>query len=139
MTLVDLTLAVALPIHRNLRDARHLASSRRQYGARVNECSLALSARLTDGAPESIETSSQRLDQISDLERINFHICAISSTSLDADVQGKETSSSGLLVSNAEALRCLGPHDDCALAHDQLRAWRSPDLCYLLASVNGHF
>ena len=35
-------------------------------------CSHAHLARLMDGTPESIETSSQHLDLISDLERVNL-------------------------------------------------------------------
>ncbi|MGK6306040.1 Na/Pi cotransporter family protein [Variovorax sp. DT-64] len=85
LTLANLNLAMAVFIHRSPQDARNLACARRRYGERVKECSHAHLARLTDGTPESIETSSQHLDLISDLERVNFHVCAISSTFLDGE------------------------------------------------------
>jgi len=93
-TLANLNLAMAVFIHRSPQDARNLAIARRRYGERVKECSHAHLARLTDGTPESIETSSQHLDLISDLERVNFHVCAISSTLLDGVAQGKDASPS---------------------------------------------
>ncbi len=96
LTLANLNLAMAVFIHRSPQDARNLASARRRYGERVKECSHAHLARLTDGTPESIETSSQHLDLISDLERVNFHICAISSTFLDGEAHGKDRAASGV-------------------------------------------
>ena len=89
LTLSNLNLAMAVFIHRSPQDARNLAVARRRYRERVKNFSHAHLARLTEGTPESIETSSQHLDLISDLERINFHICAISSTLLD-DAQDED-------------------------------------------------
>lgn len=83
LTLENLKLSMAVFLHRNVLDARCLSTAAWQFSERVKEYSNAHLSRLTDGTPESIETSSQHLDLISDLERINFHICAISSTLLD--------------------------------------------------------
>lgn len=96
LTLANMNLALAVFIHRIPEDARTLALARQRYGNHVKDCSHAHLARLTDGTPESIETSSQHLDLISDLERVNFHICAISSTLLDGETRGEDASSSGV-------------------------------------------
>ena len=90
LTLANLNLAVSVFIHRRPQDARSLAFAQLRYGERVKACSDAHLARLTEGTPESIETSSQHLDLVSDLERVNFHICAISSTLLAGVAQRKE-------------------------------------------------
>ena len=82
LTLANLDLAMSVFMHRHLAAAHSLAAAQCRYGEHVRDCSHAHLARLADGTPESIETSSQHLDLISDLERINFHICAISATVL---------------------------------------------------------
>jgi phosphate:Na+ symporter len=83
LTLANLDLAMSVFMHRHLAAAHSLVAAQRRYGQHVRNCSHTHLARLADGTPESIETSSQHLDLISDLERINFHICAIASTVLD--------------------------------------------------------
>lgn len=97
LTLENLKLSMAVFLHRNVLDARCLSAAAWQFSERVKEYSNAHLSRLTDGTPESIETSSQHLDLISDLERINFHICAISSTLLDQ----------GACKANAELHLCV--------------------------------
>jgi len=93
LTFKNMSLAMAVFIHRDLSDAKNLSLAQLGYRNRVKDGNNAHLARLTEGTPESIETSSQHLDLISDLERVNFHICAISSTVLDWKRKGEEPSS----------------------------------------------
>jgi phosphate:Na+ symporter len=75
--LANLRLGMSVFLDGNLRDARKLLEEKArfrdlQYAYAANHI-----ARLQENTPHSVETSSLHLDLISDLKRINSHICSI--------------------------------------------------------------
>ena len=61
----------------HLRDARKLLEEKARFRDLEHEYAATHIARLQDNTTQSIETSSLHLDLISDLKRINSHICSI--------------------------------------------------------------
>jgi phosphate:Na+ symporter len=80
----NLKLAFSVFINGDVRTARTLIEEKTQL--RVAELGYAEShlARLRDGRPESIETSSLHLDVLRDLKRIHSHICSVAYPPLEA-------------------------------------------------------
>jgi phosphate:Na+ symporter len=80
----NLKLAFSVFINEDVRIARTLLEEKTQL--RVAELGYAEShlARLRDGRPESIETSSLHLDVLRDLKRIHSHICSVAYPALEA-------------------------------------------------------
>jgi phosphate:Na+ symporter len=75
--LANLRLGMSVFLDGNLRDARKLLEEKArfrdlQYAYAANHI-----ARLQENTPHSVETSSLHLDLISDLKRVNSHICSI--------------------------------------------------------------
>jgi len=60
-----------------VRDAQKLLEEKARFRELEHEYAAAHIARLQDNTAQSIETSSLHLDLISDLKRINSHICSI--------------------------------------------------------------
>ncbi|HEY5634060.1 MAG TPA: Na/Pi cotransporter family protein [Burkholderiaceae bacterium] len=82
--LANLRLAMTVFLDGHLRDAQRLLEEKARF--RDLERSFAAShlARLHDQTVQSIETSSLHLDLISDLKRINSHLCSIAYPILEA-------------------------------------------------------
>ena len=83
--LVDnLRLGMSVFLNGNLRDAQKLLEEKTRFRDLEREYAAAHLQRLTVNTLQSIETSSLHLDLISDLKRINSHICAIAYPILDS-------------------------------------------------------
>jgi phosphate:Na+ symporter len=80
----SLKLAFSVFINDNVKIARTLISGKTQIRAAELACSDSHLARLREGRPESIETSSLHLDVLRDLKRIHSHICSVAYPVLDA-------------------------------------------------------
>jgi phosphate:Na+ symporter len=83
-TLENLKLAFSVFINQDVPTARKLIEEKTQL--RTAELGSADShlARLREGRPESIETSSLHLDVLRDLKRIHSHICSVAYPVLEA-------------------------------------------------------
>jgi phosphate:Na+ symporter len=75
--LANLRLAMSVFLDGNVRDARRLLEEKARFRDLQFEYAANHLARLQDNTPQSIETSSLHLDLISDLKRINSHLCSI--------------------------------------------------------------
>lgn len=83
--LVDnLRLGMSVFLNGNVRDARRLLEEKTRFRDLEREYATTHLARLADNTLPSIETSSLHLDLISDLKRINSHICSIAYPILDS-------------------------------------------------------
>ncbi|MBP6901517.1 MAG: Na/Pi cotransporter family protein [Burkholderiaceae bacterium] len=68
-----------------LRDARRLLEEKARFRDLVHAYAASHIARLQDNTAQSIETSSLHLDLISELKRINSHICSIAYPILESE------------------------------------------------------
>jgi len=75
--LANLRLAMSVFLDGHVRDARKLLEEKARFRDLQYEYAASHIARLQDNTAQSIETSSLHLDLISDLKRINSHICSI--------------------------------------------------------------
>ena len=76
--LVDnLRLAMSVFLNGDVRDARRLLEEKVRFRDLERSYAAAHLARLSDRTVPSIETSSLHIDLLSDLKRINSHICSI--------------------------------------------------------------
>ncbi len=75
--LANLRLAMSVFLDGNVRDARRLLEEKARFRDLQFEYAANHLTRLQDNTPQSIETSSLHLDLISDLKRINSHLCSI--------------------------------------------------------------
>jgi phosphate:Na+ symporter len=98
--LESLRLALGTFMSADANDARKLLAEKAELrGAELAAAEHHL-ARLRDGRPESIETSSLHLDVLRDLKRIHSHICSVAYPVLEAggaqqmDLHGAESESS---------------------------------------------
>ncbi len=83
--LVDnLRLGMSVFLHGNLRDAQKLLEEKTRFRDLEREYASTHLGRLAVNTVQSIETSSLHLDLISDLKRINSHICSIAYPILDS-------------------------------------------------------
>jgi len=73
----NLRLAMSVFLDGHVRDARKLLEEKARFRDLQHEYAASHIARLQDHTTQSIETSSLHLDLISDLKRINSHICSI--------------------------------------------------------------
>jgi phosphate:Na+ symporter len=64
-------------LHGNVRDAKKLLEEKARFRDLQHKYAATHLARLQDNTASSMETSSLHLDLISDLKRINSHICSI--------------------------------------------------------------
>lgn len=75
--LANLRLAMSVFLDGHVRDAKKLLEEKARFRDLEHEYAAAHITRLQDNTAQSIETSSLHLDLISDLKRINSHICSI--------------------------------------------------------------
>lgn len=83
--LVDnLRLGMSVFLNGSVRDAQKLLEEKARFGDLERAYARTHLTRLSENTPQSIETSSLHLDLISDLKRINSHICSIAYPILDS-------------------------------------------------------
>ncbi len=82
--LVNLRLAMSVFLDGHVRDAHRLLQQKAEFRDLEREYATSHLDRLRDNTPQSMETSSLHLDLISDLKRINSHICSIAYPILEA-------------------------------------------------------
>jgi phosphate:Na+ symporter len=75
--LANLRLAMSVFLDGNVRDAKRLLEEKAHFRDLEHEYAANHIARLRENTAQSIETSSLHLDLISDLKRINSHICGV--------------------------------------------------------------
>ena len=80
----NLRLGVSVFLHGNLRDAHKLLEEKSRFRDLERAYATTHLARLSDNTMQSIETSALHIDLISDLKRINSHICSIAYPILDS-------------------------------------------------------
>jgi phosphate:Na+ symporter len=73
----NLRLGMSVFLNGNVRDARKLLEEKARFRDLEHEYAASHIARLQGNTAQSIETSSLHIDLISDLKRINSHICSI--------------------------------------------------------------
>ncbi len=82
--LANLRLGMSVFLDGHVRDAQKLLEEKARFRDLEHEYAANHIARLQDNTAQSIETSSLHLDLISDLKRINSHICSIAYPILDS-------------------------------------------------------
>ncbi|HEY9065733.1 MAG TPA: Na/Pi cotransporter family protein [Burkholderiaceae bacterium] len=75
--LANLRLGMSVFLDGHVRDAKRLLEEKARFRDLEHEYAASHITRLQDNTAQSIETSSLHLDLISDLKRINSHICSI--------------------------------------------------------------
>ncbi len=80
----NLRLCMSVFLHGNVRDAQKLLEEKTRFRNLEREYASTHLGRLAVNTVQSIETSSLHLDLISDLKRINSHICSIAYPILDS-------------------------------------------------------
>jgi phosphate:Na+ symporter len=75
--LANLRLGMSVFLDGHVRDAQKLLEEKARFRDLEHEYAASHIARLQDNTAQSIETSSLHIDLISDLKRINSHICSI--------------------------------------------------------------
>lgn len=80
----NLRLGMSVFLHGNVRDAQRLLEEKTRFRDLEREYASSHLGRLAVNTVQSIETSSLHLDLISDLKRINSHICSIAYPILDS-------------------------------------------------------
>jgi phosphate:Na+ symporter len=73
----NLRLGMSVFLDGHVRDAQRLLEEKARFRELEHEYAASHIARLQDNTAQSIETSSLHLDLISELKRINSHICSI--------------------------------------------------------------
>jgi phosphate:Na+ symporter len=82
--MANLRLGMSVFLDGHVRDARKLLEEKAHFRDLEREYAASHIARLQDNTAQSIETSSLHLDLISDLKRINSHLCSIAYPILDS-------------------------------------------------------
>jgi phosphate:Na+ symporter len=80
----NLRLSMSVFLNNNLHDAQKLLEEKARFRDLERSYAASHLARLSDNTQQSIETSSLHLDLISELKRINSHICSIAYPILDS-------------------------------------------------------
>jgi phosphate:Na+ symporter len=75
--MANLRLGMSVFLDGHVRDAQKLLEEKARFRDLEHEYAATHISRLRDNTAQSIETSSLHLDLISDLKRINSHICSI--------------------------------------------------------------
>jgi phosphate:Na+ symporter len=75
--MANLRLGMSVFLDGHVRDAKKLLEEKARFRDLEHEYAASHISRLRDNTAQSIETSSLHLDLISDLKRINSHICSI--------------------------------------------------------------
>ena len=73
----NLRLCMSVFLNGNVRDAQKLLEEKARFRNLERAYAASHLMRLTDNTVQSIETSSLHIDLISDMKRINSHICSI--------------------------------------------------------------
>jgi phosphate:Na+ symporter len=79
----NLRLGMSVFLTGTVRDAQKLLEEKTRFRDLERQYAASHLARLSDNTVQSIETSSLHIDLISDLKRINSHICSIAYPILD--------------------------------------------------------
>ncbi|MEO8856747.1 MAG: Na/Pi cotransporter family protein [Burkholderiaceae bacterium] len=82
--IANLRLAMSVFLHGNVRDAQKLLEEKTRFRELEREYASTHLGRLSVKEVHSMETSSLHIDLISDLKRINSHICSIAYPILDS-------------------------------------------------------
>jgi phosphate:Na+ symporter len=82
--MANLRLGMSVFLDGHVRDAQKLLEEKARFRDLELEYAASHIARLQDNTAQSIGTSSLHLDLISDLKRINGHICSIAYPILDS-------------------------------------------------------
>ena len=80
----NLRLGMSVFLNGTVRDAQKLLEEKARFRDLEREYATSHLARLSDNTVQSIETSSLHIDLISDMKRINSHICSIAYPILDS-------------------------------------------------------
>ena len=80
----NLRLSMSVFLNGNVRDAQKLLEEKARFRDLERAYATTHLGRLSDQTTSSIETSSLHIDLISDLKRINSHICSIAYPILDS-------------------------------------------------------
>jgi phosphate:Na+ symporter len=80
----NLRLGMSVFLNGNVRDAQRLLEEKVRFRDMEREYAATHLERLSDQSVQSMETSSLHIDLISDLKRINSHICSIAYPILDS-------------------------------------------------------
>lgn len=80
----NLRLGMSVFLNGSVRDAQRLLEEKARFRDLERAYAATHLVRLTDNTVQSIETSSLHIDLISDLKRINSHICSIAYPILDS-------------------------------------------------------
>ena len=80
----NLRLGMSVFLNGDMKDAQKLLEEKAHFRELEREYATTHLSRLQDNTPESIGTSSLHIDLISDLKRINSHICSIAYPILEA-------------------------------------------------------
>jgi phosphate:Na+ symporter len=99
----NLRLAMSVFLDGHVRDARKLLEEKARFRDLEHEYAANHIARLQDNTAQSIETSSLHLDLISELKRINSHLCGVAYPILE---------SAGVLASTRLRASQLGDLDE---------------------------
>ncbi len=82
----NLRLGMSVFLGGSVRDAQRLLEEKARFADLERTYARTHLARLSENTVQSIETSSLHIDLISDLKRINSHICSIAYPILDSKV-----------------------------------------------------
>ncbi len=128
----NLKLAFSVFMNEDVRIARTLIEQKTLLRAAELGYADSHLARLREGRPESIETSSLHLDVLRDLKRIHSHICSVAYPVLEAhgELQPNrlKDSDGGTARDTASSLLPLPPrHPDCPVVDRQRRLSASAD------------
>jgi phosphate:Na+ symporter len=80
----NLRLSMSVFLNGSVRDAQKLLEEKARFRDLERAYATTHLGRLSDGTTQSMETSSLHIDLISDLKRINSHICSIAYPILDS-------------------------------------------------------
>jgi phosphate:Na+ symporter len=80
----NLRLGMSVFLNGSVRDAQKLLEEKARFRDLERAYASTHLSRLVDNTPQSMETSSLHIDLISDLKRINSHICSIAYPILDS-------------------------------------------------------
>jgi phosphate:Na+ symporter len=80
----NLRLGMSVFLNGSVRDAQKLLEEKARFRDLERAYASTHLSRLADNTPQSMETSSLHIDLISDLKRINSHICSIAYPILDS-------------------------------------------------------
>jgi len=89
--MANLRLSMSVFLDGHVRDAQKLLEEKARFRDLEHEYAGSHISRLRDNTAQSIETSSLHLDLISDLKRINSHICSIAYPILESAGALKQT------------------------------------------------